>query len=129
MGSIIEYVNCECGNMERHEDYYYKTGEIYEFCDCCGFYNVNRIVNRPENGVYGEDWKPIYEEKSGRTGFVLKVFEKEGKGNLVMCLEKKEVKLTIDNLIKDENVIKFGITFKDIKSGNIQTEIFNKVKN
>jgi len=39
MGSVQSYVTCpKCKNPEAFEDYYYKTDEVYVFCDKCGYY-------------------------------------------------------------------------------------------
>lgn len=126
MGSVIDYVECDCGNKEMTRDSYYKTNELYEFCDCCGFFNVNRINNRPMDGVFPDDWKPEYEQNKGRTGFVFKIFENGKRGAVVLCVDKPNVKETIKSLIQDEEVIRFGVTFKDRKTGCYQSEIFNK---
>ena len=125
MGSVIEYKKCNhCGNEEMSSDYYYKSDELYEFCDVCGHFFSNTIVNRPKTKEYPFNWKPKYEEKSGRTGYVIRVFTKESVGHVVTAIEKKHLKEALKELQKDENVDKFGVTFK--KDGFYQTQIFRK---
>lgn len=125
MGSVIEYLTCDCGNPEKYSDYYYKTDELYESCDVCGYYRSVYIKNRPKDkdSKYPPDWKPEYEEKEGRTGFVLKVFGFNDGGYSVGFVEENQLELMIDNLQKDSNVKSFGITYKNEK-GKYLTQIY-----
>ncbi|MBK7362748.1 MAG: hypothetical protein IPJ01_10670 [Micavibrio sp.] len=125
MGSVIEYKECECGNQEMTSDYHYKSDELYEFCDVCGYYHSVSIKNKPEDGKYPEDWKPDYDESEGKTGYVIKIFENNTVGHLVSCIEKEHLKEALQNLKKDEVVSKFTVTFKS-PEGFWQTQIFNK---
>jgi len=45
MGSVIS--SCECPHCkgEANEDFYYKTGEVYIMCSCCGYY-LSHILDR-----------------------------------------------------------------------------------
>jgi len=125
MGSVIDYKKCDCGNEEMSSDYYYKSDELYEFCDVCGHFYSRTIKNRPKTKEYPLDWKPEYAEKSGRTGYVIRVFTKESIGHVVTAIEKKYLKEALEDLKKDNNVDKFGVTFN--KDGLYQTQIFKKI--
>jgi ribosomal protein L37E len=49
MGSVIDYIDCpNCGN-EAFSDFYYKTGEEYVSCNCCG-YRRSAQLRRNEDG-------------------------------------------------------------------------------
>jgi hypothetical protein len=52
MGSVIDYKKCDCGNEEMSSDYYYKSDELYEFCDVCGHFYSRTITNRPKTKEY-----------------------------------------------------------------------------
>jgi hypothetical protein len=123
MGSIQEYKLCKCGYQEMVSDYYYKSEELHEFCEVCGYHHSVSITNRPKDGKYPDGWKPEYKEEEGTTGFVAKIFNKDGKGYTVACIEKKSVRGIIEQLTKDAEIIKFGITFKD-NLGHYQTQIY-----
>ena len=123
MGSVSEYKVCKCGSEELFSDYYYKTDELYESCDVCGYYHTAFIKNRPTDGKYPEGWKPEYDEKEGATGYVVKVFAKEGVGHSVACVEEKDVEGLIGALETDQQVKHFGITYKNAK-GFYQTQLF-----
>lgn len=130
MGSVIEYSTCDCGNPDKYSDYYYKSDELYESCDVCGYYHSVYIKNRPKDKdyKYPPDWKPEYVEKEGRTGFVVKVFGYEGAGHSVGFIEESQVENIIDQLQGDTNVKMFGITYKNDK-GNYLTQIYNNDAN
>lgn len=53
MGSVIDY-GCQCPNCKQEnmwEDYYYKTGEVYQHCPDCG-YNLSLFFKRNKEGKY-----------------------------------------------------------------------------
>jgi hypothetical protein len=106
-------------------EYNYKTEELSEFCDVCGYYHTMSLKNKPTDGKYPENWKPEYEESEGRTGFVIKRFEYGVDGHFINCVEKQHIKECLEGLKKDESVSRFGVTFKD-KNGAYQTQVFDK---
>jgi hypothetical protein len=122
MGSVQEYKICKCGNPEMSSDYFYKSEELYESCEVCGYWHSVRITNKPDNGKYPENWKPEYEEKEETTGYVLKV-KGFGVGYEVGFVQEKDLEAIISALEIDERVQYFGITFKR-KSGFYATQIF-----
>jgi len=127
MGSVIEYKECDCGNKEMTSDYHYKSDELYEFCDVCGYFHTVSINNKPEDNKYPDGWQPEYNEQEGRTGYVIRVFQKDTVGHMVSCIEKEHLKEALQDLKKDELVTKFTVTFKN-KEGFWQTQIFNKIR-
>ena len=54
MGSVQNISKCpRCGKETYFSDYYYRTGESYEFCTCCG---KNRSISfkRDDTGEFIE---------------------------------------------------------------------------
>jgi hypothetical protein len=52
MGSVIDYIDCpRCGQPDCVDDFYYKTGEEYIFCQKCGYQRIFRY-KRDEEGKY-----------------------------------------------------------------------------
>lgn len=125
MGSVVEYKECKCGNKEMSSDYRYKSEELYEFCDVCGYHHTVSIKNKPEDGVYPEGWTPEYDEREIRTGYVLRIFQVDTIGHIVTCIEKKDLKEALSDLKLDDEVSKFTVTCKN-QDGLWQTQIFNK---
>jgi hypothetical protein len=125
MGSVVEYKECKCGNKEMSSDYRYKSEELYEFCDVCGYHHTVSIKNKTEDGVYPEGWTPEYDEREIRTGYVLRIFQVDTIGHIVTCIEKKDLKEALNDLKLDDEVSKFTVTFKS-PEGFWQTQIFNK---
>ena len=126
MSEVREYKLCKCGNKDMISNYNYKSEELYESCDVCGYFHTKAVINMPEGDI-PEGWKPEYQETEGTTGFVVKIFGIDKKGFSIASVEKDVVKDVIKTLKKDNNVIRFAITFKD-NLGNIQTQIYNKNK-
>ena len=116
-----------CSNTEIYSEYNYKSEELKEFCDTCGYYHTIELKNKLQNGKYPEDWTPEYENIEGQTGFVLKVFTENEIGHHTAPISKSDVKKIVDELKKDNNVYKFAISFKDLK-GNYQTQIYTNKK-
>lgn len=123
MGSIQECKPCKCGYQEMVSDYYYKSEELFEFCEVCGYHHSVKITNRPKDGNYPDGWQPKYHIENGKTGFVLKIFGKDDKGMTVACVEKKSISGIIKQLTEDSNIVRFAITFKDTL-GNYQTQLY-----
>lgn len=49
MGSVQSEVECpQCKNPDAMEDFYYKSDEVYVFCENCG-YSYERYIRRDEN--------------------------------------------------------------------------------
>ena len=67
MGSVQNISKCpRCGKETYFSDYYYRTGESYEFCTCCGknrsisFYHYSVIssgggIRTPRSSDYETD--------------------------------------------------------------------------
>ena len=90
MGSVISYVNCpHCGSEECYEDFYYKTGEFYMFCDKCGYNNSATIINRTKRlmDLTDEDWERT-ENKNPYAAFKIK--NKNAPGYVVGSVNSKD---------------------------------------
>lgn len=61
MGSVLSEIDCPNCGRTAIEDYYYKTDEIYIFCQSCG-YNKSSTLKRDDNGnvIKDEDGRWIY---------------------------------------------------------------------
>ena len=92
-------------------NYDHISDELQEFCDVCGYYKYVSIKNKREDGIYEEDWQPEYNILEGQTGYVLKIFQKEG-GYSTGCIDVKDVKNTVTSLKANNDVLKFAMTFK-----------------
>ena len=115
----------ECGNKEMTSEYNPKTGEYYDSCDICSYYKIVTLTNKPEVDDTPKDWKPNYDTKEGKTGFLIKLFIKGESGCKIATIEKEAVKEVMGKLKDDDNISRFAITFKD-PSGCYQTQLFNK---
>jgi hypothetical protein len=114
-----------CGNEEMYSEYNHKSEELKEFCDICGHYHTVELINKSEDGQYDENWTPQYEEIEECTGYVLKIFPRDEVGHHTAPINKEEVKTIIGELKNDDDVVKFAISFKDVK-GCYQTQIYDK---
>jgi len=119
----LKHKECSCGSKQMTSDYNFKTEELNEFCDVCGYLHIIVLTNKIEDGGYPEDWNPEYEEQEVRTGYVLKAFTKDGSG-FISCLDRSILKEALQDLKNDENVVRFAITSN--RDGFWQTQIFNK---
>lgn len=123
--SIITNKECEyCGNEEMYSEYNYKSEELREFCDICGYFHTVELKNKSEDGKYPEDWQPEYENTEGQTGFVLKAFSKHQVGHYTAPIQKEDVKKILEDLKKDNTIYKFAVSFQD-KKGNYQTQVYH----
>ena len=129
MNSVLTNKKCTiCGNNEMSSEYFYKTEQLTECCDVCGYFRTIELKNKLEDGKYPEDWKPNYDINKGTTGFVLKAFPINEVGHYTAPINKSDVKQLVEQLKNDSNISKFAISFKDNK-GNYQTQIYyNTVK-
>jgi ribosomal protein L37E len=64
MGSIIDYIDCpKCGN-ESYNEFYYKSGEEFIFCNHCGYSRNFFIDNWEDKDKKQEDalfeWVPSF---------------------------------------------------------------------
>ena len=46
MGSVLDFIECPNCKHEASDDFYYKTGEEYIFCQNCGYHRSATIINR-----------------------------------------------------------------------------------
>jgi hypothetical protein len=53
MGSVIDYIECPNCKQEAYSDFYYKTGEEYVGCGCCGYSRTVELKDR--SGPMSED--------------------------------------------------------------------------
>ena len=65
MGSVLDFIECPNCKHEASDDFYYKTGEEYIFCQNCGYHRSATIINRdkPLNELTNADWE-IRENKN-----------------------------------------------------------------
>ena len=69
MGSVIEYIDCpNCGSPDCFDDFYYKTGEEYIFCNKCGYHRSSHIISREKSldQLTENDWE--YNESTSPYG-------------------------------------------------------------
>ena len=60
MGSVIDSIDCpNCSSPDCFVDFYYKTGEEYNFCSDCGYSKQITIINRDKklNELTDDDWR------------------------------------------------------------------------
>jgi len=61
MGSVIDYIECpRCGH-EAFSDYYYKTGEEYISCNCCGYHRSAELKRDNDGKLITKDGTLNYE--------------------------------------------------------------------
>ena len=85
MGSVMDYVECECGGV-NYIDYYYKTRESFEHCSKCGKYS-NTQLQKDENG------NVVYENVIGHDGSStkkLRLTTETGGGYGSSCIKHKQ---------------------------------------
>jgi biotin synthase-related radical SAM superfamily protein len=73
MGSVQTDIDCPNCKNEAFEDYYYKSDEVYIFCNYCGYHKSATIINRdkPLSELTKDDWK-IVEVNNPFASFKLK---------------------------------------------------------
>ena len=59
MGSVLDFIECPNCKQEASDDFYYKTGEEYIFCQNCGYHRSATIINRDKalNELSDVDWE------------------------------------------------------------------------
>jgi Zn ribbon nucleic-acid-binding protein len=59
MGSVLDFIECPNCKHEASDDFYYKTGEEYIFCQNCGYHRSATIINRDKalNELSDLDWE------------------------------------------------------------------------
>lgn len=84
MRSVINYIECPNCKHEAFEDFYYKTGEEYIFCDNCGYYRSATIINRDKklSELTDDDWK-LVEIKNPYGAYRLKFYKGSECGILI----------------------------------------------
>jgi len=75
MGSVLDFIECPNCKHEASDDFYYKTGEEYIFCQNCGYHRSATIINRDKalNELTNSDWE-IKENKHPYGAYRLKVY-------------------------------------------------------
>jgi len=113
MGSIQDY-GCQCPNCKQKnmwEDYYYKSGEVYQHCLDCG-YNFSLFFKRDKKGEYIKKDKSleltydnlIIQKKEIKNPYcAYRLTTEDGKGGAVGTIKnKKEFDLFLED-VKDKN--------------------------
>jgi Zn ribbon nucleic-acid-binding protein len=59
MGSIIDYIECPNCKEEAYNEFYYKSGEEFVFCNSCGYKRSAEIINREKSIDDETNWKYI----------------------------------------------------------------------
>jgi Zn ribbon nucleic-acid-binding protein len=79
MGSVLDFIECPNCKHEASDDFYYKTGEEYIFCQNCGYHRSATIINRDKalNELTNSDWE-IKENKHPYGAYRLKVYHSIG---------------------------------------------------
>ena len=59
MASVLDFIECPNCGQEASDDFYYKTGEEYIFCQNCGYHRSATIINRDKalNELNDSDWE------------------------------------------------------------------------
>ena len=59
MASVLDFIECPNCGQEASDDFYYKTGEEYIFCQNCGYHRSATIITRDKalNELSDVDWK------------------------------------------------------------------------
>jgi hypothetical protein len=59
MASVLDFIECPNCGQEASDDFYYKTGEEYIFCQNCGYHRSATIINRDKalNELTDDDWE------------------------------------------------------------------------
>ena len=127
MGSVLDFIECPNCKHEASDDFYYKTGEEYIFCQNCGYHKSITIVNRDKelSELTVEDWK-VEELKNPYGVYRIKVYHSIG----TQCgsLENEEQY----NNFKTANEVDVEIEYCSISrfiDGEIKEEILiNQIK-
>lgn len=123
MGSIIDYVSCkQCGG-DAYNDYYYNTGEEYQFCTKCGAGFSWKILR-------DDDRKPILKD-----GKLQGVHNEHGPTGVVYLSYKDRPASTyqipdedFDSVKWKEDVLKEFKENKDLDLDNCYATLWNKEK-
>jgi hypothetical protein len=79
MGSVLDFIECPNCGQEASDDFYYKTGEEYIFCQNCGYHRSATIINRDKalNELTDDDWE-IIESKNPYGAYRMKHYDSVG---------------------------------------------------
>ena len=121
MGSVLDFIECPNCGQEASNDFYYKTGEEYTFCQNCGYHRSATIINRDKalNELSDSDWE-IKENKHPFSAYRLSTYGSIGYycGSLYSEQEYNDLKADVS---ADPEVNYFAISrFID---GEIKEEI------
>lgn len=98
MGSVISDIECPNCKREAFEDFYYKSGEEYIFCENCGYHKSVTIINRNKllTDLKEDDWK-FSEVKSPFAAFKIKSSESVSMtcGSLATEIEFEQLKESV----------------------------------
>lgn len=89
MGSVLDYIECPNCKHEASDDFYYKTGEEYIFCEHCGYRREVTILNRDKSlkDLTDADWD-LKETKNPLGAYRITV--NEGVGSELGSFESEE---------------------------------------
>ncbi len=109
MGSLQDYVPCpQCGHT-MNRDYYYRTGEEYQFCQFCGKNSKReRIEDEKGNPVLDERGVMQYsiEDNPGYGCMYIVMKNRSGFLNCLLNPLKEEDKAYFNDMLKKDTVDK-----------------------
>ena len=127
MGSVLDFIECPNCKHEASDDFYYKTGEEYIFCQNCGYHKSATIINRDKafNELTDADWE-IKENKHPYCAYRVSTYGSIGYycGSLSSEQEFNDLRVDISN---DPEINYFSVSrFVD---GEIKEEILINKQN
>ena len=127
MGSVLDFIECPNCGQEASDDFYYKTGEEYVFCQNCGYYRNATIINREKalNELTDDDWD-ISENKHPFAAYRVSTYGNVGYYCGSLASEEAYVNLKLQ-IAQDPEINYFSLSrFVD---GEIKEEILINEKN
>lgn len=118
MGSVSEYIECpRCKNESCFSDYYYKSGEEYNFCSDCGYiHNITFKVAEDGKYILDDKGERIVEEvelKEPYGAYMITFQNGTGQmGAIANDVEYKAIEVRVDDLTKalDNKITKVEIS-------------------
>ena len=121
MGSVLDFIECPNCKHEASDDFYYKTGEEYIFCQNCGYHRSATIINRDKalNELSDLDWE-IKENKHPFAAYKISVHGNIGYQCGSLASEEEYNELKTDVLIDPDLDY---VSISRLVDGNIVVEI------